>query len=125
MTVNYLGLWGKQSSGEPIQVPHVHLDAGVREAKLMEAGGVIPRADVTFTREGRDGDGVFQLRLRQVITDSTVHIPLCAHKHTHKGEKTYFQPLVSSHFHPSILKHSHAHTGSGKVGFSILPNTCG
>ena len=42
----------------------------------MEAGGVVAGTDVTLAGEGRDGDGVLQLRLRQVVTDSPIHVTL-------------------------------------------------
>ena len=74
--MTYLGLWWKQRPAEAVHVAQVHLDAGVGEAQLMEAGGVVAGADVALSGEGRDGDGVLQLRLRQVVADPTVHVAL-------------------------------------------------
>lgn len=76
----YLGLWWKQGPAEPVHVAHVHLDAGVGEAQLVEAGGAVAGADVALSGEGGDGDGVLQLRLRQVVTDPTVHVTLTTQK---------------------------------------------
>lgn len=42
----------------------------------MEAGGSVTRTDVTLPREGRDGDGVLQLGLGQVVADTTIDIAL-------------------------------------------------
>lgn len=42
----------------------------------MEAGGTVARTDVALAREGRDGDGVLQLGLRQVVADAAVHVAL-------------------------------------------------
>lgn len=44
----------------------------------MEAGGTVTRTDVTLTREGRDGDGVLQFGLRQVVADTAVDVALRA-----------------------------------------------
>lgn len=83
-TPAYLGFRGKQRPAEAIHVAQVHLDAGVSEAQLVEAGGAVAGTDVTLAREGRDGDGVLQLRLRQVVTDPSVHVAL----RTQRGEMT-------------------------------------
>lgn len=42
----------------------------------MEAGGVVTGTDVALAGEGGDGDGVLQLRLRQVVADPSVHVTL-------------------------------------------------
>lgn len=42
----------------------------------MEAGGIVAGTDVTLATEGRDGDGVLQLRLRQVVADPAVNVTL-------------------------------------------------
>lgn len=73
---SYLWFWWKQSPAEAVHVAQVHLDAGVCEAQLMEAGGVVTGADVALTREWRDGDCVLQLRLRQIVANPTIHITL-------------------------------------------------
>lgn len=72
----YLGLGGEEGPGEAVHVAQVHLNAGVGEAQLVEAGGVVPGADVALAAEGGDGDGVLQLRLRQVVADASVHVTL-------------------------------------------------
>lgn len=72
----YLGLGGEQGSAEAVHVAHVHLDAGVGEAQLVEAGGAVAGTDVALSGEGGDGDGVLQLRLRQVVADPAVHVTL-------------------------------------------------
>lgn len=74
----YLGLWRKQGSAEAVHVAQVYLDAGVGEAQLVEAGGVVAGADVALAGEGGDGDGVLQLGLRQVVADAAVHVALRA-----------------------------------------------
>lgn len=74
--VTYLGFWWEQGPGEAVHVAQVHLDAGVGEAQLVEAGGVVTGTDVTLTAKRRDGDGVLQLRLRQVVADPAVHVTL-------------------------------------------------
>lgn len=75
-STTYLGFWRKQGPAEAVHVAQVHLDAGVGEVQLVEAGGVVARADVTLAGEGGDGDGVLQLRLRQVIADPAIHVTL-------------------------------------------------
>lgn len=75
-SISYLGLWWKQGPAEAVHVAQVHLDAGVGEAQLMEAGGIVAGTDVTLATEGRDGDGVLQLRLRQVVADPAVNVTL-------------------------------------------------
>lgn len=77
--VTYLGFWGKQGSAETVHVAQVHLDAGVGETELVEAGGSVTRTDVTLPREGRDGDGVLQLGLGQVVADTTIDVALGTH----------------------------------------------
>ena len=74
----YLGFWGKQSSAEAVHVSQVHLDAGVGEAELVEAGGSVTRTNIALAREGGDGDGVLQLGLRQVVADAAVDVALRA-----------------------------------------------
>lgn len=93
----YLRFWWKQSPGESVHVAQVHLDAGVGEAQLMEAAGVVPGTDVAFTREGRYGDGVLQLRLRQVIADPAIHVTLRTHKQTEMTHVLYLVLFKSSH----------------------------
>lgn len=44
----------------------------------MDAGGTVTRTDVTLAREGRDGDGVLQLGLWQVVGDTAVDVALRA-----------------------------------------------
>lgn len=78
--MTYLGLRRKQGPAEADHVAQVHLDAGVGEAQLVKAGGIVAGTDVTLAREGRDGDGVLQLRLRQVVTDPAVNVALNAQK---------------------------------------------
>lgn len=60
----------------------------------MEARGVVPRTDVAFTREGRDGDGVLHLRLWQVITDPAIHVSLDTQTGTITHLYIFFQPLT-------------------------------
>lgn len=72
----YLGFWGEEGSAETVHVAQVDLDAGVGESEFMEAGGAVTGTDVTLTREGRDGDGVLQLRLGQVVADPTINVAL-------------------------------------------------
>ena len=55
----------------------------------MEAGGVVAGTDVTLSREGRYGDGIFELRLWQVVTNPAIHITLNAQIMTYII--TYFQ----------------------------------
>ncbi len=55
-----LRFWWKQGPAEAVHVAHVHLDAGISETQLVEAGGVVAGTDITLAREGRDGDGVLQ-----------------------------------------------------------------
>lgn len=57
----YLGFRREQGPAEAVHVSQVHLNAGVGEAQLMEACGVVTGTDVTLTREGRYGDGILQL----------------------------------------------------------------
>lgn len=76
----YLGFWWEQGPGEAVHVAQVHLDAGVGEAQLVEAGGVVAGTDVALPTKRRDCDGVLQLRLRQVVTDPTIHISLKTRK---------------------------------------------
>lgn len=76
----YLGFWWKQGPGEAVHVAQVHLDAGVGEAQLVEAGGVVAGTDVTLATKGRDCDGVLQLRLWQVVANPAVHITLKTQK---------------------------------------------
>lgn len=42
----------------------------------MHVGGSVSRTDVALSRERRHSDGVLQLILRQIITDTTVHVTL-------------------------------------------------
>lgn len=77
----YLGLRWKQGPAEAVHVAQVHLDAGVGEVQLVEAGGFVPGTDVALTREGRDGDGVLQLRLGKVVTDPAIHVTLKTQRH--------------------------------------------
>lgn len=72
----YLGFWGEEGSAETVHVAQVHLDAGVGESELVEAGGAVTGTDVTLTGEGRDGYGVLQLRLGQVVADPTINVAL-------------------------------------------------
>lgn len=72
----YLGFWGEEGLAETVHVAQVDLDAGVGESELVEAGGAVTGTDVTLTREGRDGDGVLQLRLGQVVADPTINVAL-------------------------------------------------
>lgn len=74
----YPRLRGKQGPAQAVHVAEVHLDAGVGEAQLVEAGGVVPGTDVALTGEWRDSDGVFKLWLGQVVADPTVYVPLQA-----------------------------------------------
>lgn len=76
LSITYLGFWWKQGPAEAVHVAQVHLDAGVGEPQLMKAGGVVAGTDITLTRERRDGDGVLQLRLRQVVADPAIHVTL-------------------------------------------------
>lgn len=76
----YLWFWWKQGSAEAVHVTQVHLDAGVGEAQLMKACGVVAGTDVALTRKWRNGDGVLQLRLWQVIADPTIHVTLKTQK---------------------------------------------
>lgn len=79
----YLGFWGEEGSAETVHVAQVDLYAGVGESELVEAGGAVTGTDVTLTREGRDGDGVLQLRLGQVVADPTINVALSTEtKHT-------------------------------------------
>lgn len=72
----YLGFWREEGLAETVYVAHVHLDAGVGEAQLVEAGGVVPWADVALAREWRYGDGVLQLRLGEIVADASVYVTL-------------------------------------------------
>lgn len=56
-----LGLRGEEGPAEAVHVAQVDLDAGVGEAQLVEAGGVVAGADVALAGEGRYGDGVLEL----------------------------------------------------------------
>lgn len=67
----------------------------------MEAGGSVARTDVALAREGRDGDGVLQLGLRQVVADSAVDVALRARETEAKikqllGGKTLDETKVMS-----------------------------
>lgn len=42
----------------------------------MEAGGVVAGTYVTLSRERGYGDGIFQLRLWQVVTNPAIHVTL-------------------------------------------------
>lgn len=48
----------------------------------MEAGGVVAGTDVALAREGRYGDGILELRLRQVVADASVDVALGEQRHT-------------------------------------------
>lgn len=88
---SYLGFWGKQGSAETVHVAQVHLDAGVGETELVEAGGSVTRTDVTLPREGRDGDGVLQLGLGQVVADTTIDIALSTRTEARHQKKEMMQ----------------------------------
>lgn len=77
--MSYLRLRWEQGPAEAVHVAQVHLDAGVGEAQLMEAGGVVTGTDVALTGERRDGDGVLQLRLGEVVTDPAIYVTLKRH----------------------------------------------
>lgn len=89
--VTYLGFRGKQGSAETVHVAQVHLDAGVGETEFVEAGGRVTGTDVTLPREGRDGDGVLQLGLGQVVADTTVDIALSTRTEARHQKKEMMQ----------------------------------
>ncbi len=75
--VCHLRVGWEQRSGDSVEVGQCELNGGVGEAQLMNVGWAdVSRADVTFSWERRHRDGVFQLVLRQIISDATVHVPL-------------------------------------------------
>lgn len=85
--VTYHRVWGEKSSGDSVEVGESELDACVGESQLMYVGGGVPGADVALPREWRHGDGVFQLILRQVVWDASVHISLSDKRWTLASEK--------------------------------------
>ena len=76
----YLGLWWEKGPAEAVHVAHVHLDAGVGEAQLMEARGLVTGTDVALTGKRGDCDGILQLRLGQVVAYPTIHETLKTQK---------------------------------------------
>lgn len=72
----YFWLWREQGFAESVHVVEVDLDAGVCKTQLVEAGGAVFRTDIALSREGRNGDGVLQLRLGQIVTDTPIDITL-------------------------------------------------
>lgn len=101
-SITHLGFWRKQSPAEAVHVSHVHLDAGVGEAQLVEAGGIVPGTDVTLASKGRDSDGVLQLRLRQVVADPAVHVTLRTEKN---NVCNYFHSTVEVSLTYNIFPH--------------------
>lgn len=68
---------------DSVEVGEGELDACVGEPQLVYVGGGVSGADVALARERRDRDGVFQLGLRQVVRDSSVHVAL---REGHQGQ---------------------------------------
>lgn len=66
----------KESPRDSVKVGEGELDACVGEAQLVDVGGSVSRADVALSRKGRHRDGVFQLVLRKVVRDSSIHVSL-------------------------------------------------
>lgn len=71
----------EERPGHSVEVGEGELDAGVGEPQLVYVGGGVSGADVTLAGEWGDRDGVFQLVLREVVRDSSVHVSL-REKHT-------------------------------------------
>ena len=66
----------EERPGDPVEVGEGELDACVGEPQLVHVGGGVSGADVALARERGDRDGVLQLVLREVVGDSSVHVPL-------------------------------------------------
>lgn len=74
--MTYRRVWREQRPRDPVEVGEGELDAGVGEPQLVDVGGGVPGADVVLARERRDGDGVFQLVLGEVVRHPSVHVAL-------------------------------------------------
>ncbi len=74
--MTYHWVWREKRLGDSVEVGESELDAGVGESQLVYVGRGVSGADVAFSRERGDGDGVFQLVLRQVVGNSSIHVSL-------------------------------------------------
>lgn len=73
----------EQRPRDSVEVGEGELDACVGEPQLVYVGGGVSGADVALARERGDRDGVFQLVLREVVRDSSVHVSL---RERHQGQ---------------------------------------
>lgn len=73
----------EERPGHSVEVGEGELDAGVGEPQLVYVGGGVSGADITLAGERGDRDGVFQLVLREVVRDSSIHVSL---RETHQGQ---------------------------------------
>lgn len=82
--MTYRRVRGEQRPRDSVEVGEGELDACVGEPQLVYVGGGVLGANVALARERRDRDGVFQLGLREVVRDSSVHVSL---RERHQGQK--------------------------------------
>lgn len=76
MKWSYRGVWREERPGDSVEVGESELDTGVGEAQLVYVAGGVPGTDVALSWERGDCDGVFQLRLRKVVRNSSIHVTL-------------------------------------------------
>lgn len=74
--VTYHRVWREERPRDSVEVGESELDARVGEPQLVHVGRGVSRTDVALSGERRNGDGVFQLVLRQVVRDPSVHVTL-------------------------------------------------
>ncbi len=98
---SYFRLWGKQCFAQSVHVVKIDLYAGVCETQFVEAGGIVFWTDVTLSWEWRNGDGVLQLGLGQIITDPTIHITLMRKKKVRDMCKTNY---IKEHMYSFIYR---------------------
>lgn len=76
MFVVYLRFWWEKCLDNTVHVSQVDVKAHIAMSHFLTVDWVVIWTDVTFTREGRDRDGVLQTGIWSTITQSTIYIAL-------------------------------------------------
>lgn len=97
MAVTYFRLWWKECLCQTVKIPQTELNAGVGHIHFMKAGRVALWADITLPSKWWNCDGVLRFIVRQVVTDSSIHVALWKMDRNKKSQRLKISNEQISH----------------------------